>query len=77
MPVRRGHVAPQNTFIETIIRKFDGQREYTAASLSTHKLFSIRLGLLLNLVITQVTVSVTSFITRARYSEQSKHNIHR
>ena len=29
MPVRRGHVAPQNTFIETIIRKFDGQREYT------------------------------------------------
>ncbi|XP_071957297.1 voltage-gated inwardly rectifying potassium channel KCNH6-like isoform X4 [Antedon mediterranea] len=25
MPVRRGHVAPQNTFIETIIRKFDGQ----------------------------------------------------
>ncbi|CAH1238966.1 KCNH7 [Branchiostoma lanceolatum] len=25
MPVRRGHVAPQNTFIDTIIRKFDGQ----------------------------------------------------
>lgn len=28
MPVRRGHVAPQNTFIETIIRKFDGQRKF-------------------------------------------------
>lgn len=28
MPVKKGHVAPQNTFIETIIRKFDGQREY-------------------------------------------------
>uniref|UniRef100_A0A672RY72 Voltage-gated inwardly rectifying potassium channel KCNH2 n=1 Tax=Sinocyclocheilus grahami TaxID=75366 RepID=A0A672RY72_SINGR len=25
MPVRRGHVAPQNTFLDTIIRKFDGQ----------------------------------------------------
>lgn len=25
MPVRRGHVAPQNTFIDTIIRKFDAQ----------------------------------------------------
>lgn len=25
MPVRRGHLAPQNTFIDTIIRKFDGQ----------------------------------------------------
>ncbi|XP_066943840.1 potassium voltage-gated channel subfamily H member 2-like [Macrobrachium rosenbergii] len=24
MPVRRGHVAPQNSFIETIIRRFDG-----------------------------------------------------
>lgn len=23
MPVRRGHVAPQNSYIETIIRKFD------------------------------------------------------
>ncbi|KAI8515347.1 Potassium voltage-gated channel sub H member 7 [Branchiostoma belcheri] len=29
MPVRRGHVAPQNTFIDTIIRKFDGQMEVT------------------------------------------------
>lgn len=28
MPVKKGHVAPQNTFIETIIRKFDGQRKY-------------------------------------------------
>lgn len=28
MPVRRGHVAPQNTFLDTIIRKFDGQSEY-------------------------------------------------
>jgi hypothetical protein len=27
MPIRRGHVAPQNTFIDTIIRKFDGQSE--------------------------------------------------
>ncbi|XP_078259929.1 potassium channel, voltage gated eag related subfamily H, member 7b isoform X2 [Rhinoraja longicauda] len=25
MPVRRGHVAPQNTFLGTIIRKFEGQ----------------------------------------------------
>lgn len=25
MPVRRGHVAPQNTFLDTIIRKFDQQ----------------------------------------------------
>ena len=30
MPVRRGHVAPPNTFIDTIIRKFDGQSEYMA-----------------------------------------------
>lgn len=26
MPVKRGHVAPQNTYIDTIIRKFDSQR---------------------------------------------------
>ncbi|XP_030204847.1 potassium voltage-gated channel subfamily H member 6a [Gadus morhua] len=25
MPVRRGHVALQNTYLDTIIRKFDGQ----------------------------------------------------
>ncbi|XP_069581686.1 voltage-gated inwardly rectifying potassium channel KCNH2-like, partial [Brachyistius frenatus] len=25
MPVRRGHVAPQNTFLDTIIRNFEGQ----------------------------------------------------
>ncbi|KAI5106525.1 potassium voltage-gated channel subfamily H member 2 [Silurus meridionalis] len=25
MPVRRGHVAPQNTFLDTIIRKFESQ----------------------------------------------------
>ncbi|XP_064848041.1 potassium voltage-gated channel subfamily H member 2-like [Oncorhynchus masou masou] len=25
MPVRRGHVAPKNTFLDTIIRKFEGQ----------------------------------------------------
>ena len=28
MPVRRGHVAPQNTFLDTIIRKFEGQSKY-------------------------------------------------
>ena len=28
MPVRRGHVAPPNIFIDTIIRKFDGQSKY-------------------------------------------------
>lgn len=28
MPVRRGHVAPQNTFLDTIIRKFEGQSEW-------------------------------------------------
>uniref|UniRef100_A0A8C5FYD5 Potassium voltage-gated channel subfamily H member 7-like n=1 Tax=Gouania willdenowi TaxID=441366 RepID=A0A8C5FYD5_GOUWI len=27
MPVRRGHVAPQNTFLGVIIRKFDGQNK--------------------------------------------------
>lgn len=27
MPVRRGHVAPQNTFLGIIIRKFEGQSE--------------------------------------------------
>ncbi|KAL4617785.1 potassium voltage-gated channel subfamily H member 6 [Arapaima gigas] len=26
MPVRRGHVAPQNTYLDTIIRKFEGQK---------------------------------------------------
>ncbi|KAF3836173.1 hypothetical protein F7725_028731 [Dissostichus mawsoni] len=26
MPVRRGHVAPQNTFLDTIIRKFDSRK---------------------------------------------------
>ncbi len=28
MPVRRGHVALQNTYLDTIIRKFDGQSEF-------------------------------------------------
>lgn len=28
MPVRRGHVAPQNTFLGVIIRKFEGQSKY-------------------------------------------------
>jgi hypothetical protein len=28
MPVRRGHVAPKTTIIETIIRKFDTHSEY-------------------------------------------------
>ncbi|KAJ8344822.1 hypothetical protein SKAU_G00290150 [Synaphobranchus kaupii] len=27
MPVRRGHVAHQNTYLDTIIRKFDGQKK--------------------------------------------------
>ncbi|KAK7169533.1 hypothetical protein R3I93_005493 [Phoxinus phoxinus] len=27
MPVRRGHVAPQNTFLGIIIRKFEGQNK--------------------------------------------------
>ncbi|KAI9525978.1 Potassium voltage-gated channel sub H member 7 [Dissostichus eleginoides] len=27
MPVRRGHVAPQNTFLGVIIRKFEGQNK--------------------------------------------------
>ena len=26
--MRRGHVAPQNTFLDTIIRKFEGQSEW-------------------------------------------------
>lgn len=29
MPVRRGHVALQNTYLDTIIRKFDGQSKWT------------------------------------------------
>jgi len=33
MPVRRGHVAPQNTFIDTIIRKFDGQSKFQQTEL--------------------------------------------
>ena len=28
MPARRGHVAPQNTFLGIIIRKFEGQSKY-------------------------------------------------
>lgn len=28
MPVRRGHVAPQNTFLDTIIRKFESQSKF-------------------------------------------------
>lgn len=28
MPVRRGHVAPQNTFLGIIIRKFEDQSEF-------------------------------------------------
>ena len=32
MPVRRGHVAPQNTFLDTIIRKFEGQSKYKSPS---------------------------------------------
>ncbi|KAJ8272678.1 hypothetical protein GJAV_G00092110 [Gymnothorax javanicus] len=33
MPVRRGHVAPQNTFLDTIIRKFEGQnRKFVIAN---------------------------------------------
>ena len=31
MPVRRGHVAPPNIFIDTIIRKFDGQSKCSAS----------------------------------------------
>lgn len=31
MPVRRGHVAPQNTFLGIIIRKFEGQSKYYAS----------------------------------------------
>lgn len=29
MPVRRGHVAPRTTIIETIIRKFDTHSKFT------------------------------------------------
>jgi hypothetical protein len=32
MPVRRGHVAPKTTLIETIIRKFDTHSEYTKSN---------------------------------------------
>lgn len=30
--MRRGHVAPQNTFLDTIIRKFEGQSEWGKGS---------------------------------------------
>lgn len=29
MPARRGLLAPQNTFLDTIATRFDGTREYT------------------------------------------------
>lgn len=32
MPVRRGHVAPRTTLIETIIRKFDTDSKYTISN---------------------------------------------
>ncbi|XP_061080093.1 potassium voltage-gated channel subfamily H member 6-like [Conger conger] len=36
MPVRRGHVAHQNTYLDTIIRKFDGQnRKFLMANAQT------------------------------------------
>lgn len=28
MPVKRGHVAPQNIFLDTIIRKFEGKSKW-------------------------------------------------
>ena len=40
MPVRRGHVAPPNIFIDTIIRKFDGQSKY----IPTHFRFYVVIG---------------------------------
>lgn len=43
MPVRRGHVAPQNTFLGTIIRKFEGQSKF---SLSFSLFWYNSLGLL-------------------------------
>lgn len=38
MPVRRGHVAPQNTYLDTIIRKFEGQSEWCAVGGKGHDL---------------------------------------
>lgn len=35
MPVRRGHVALQNTYLDTIIRKFDEQSKLVTAAAST------------------------------------------
>lgn len=32
MPVRRGHVALQNTYLDTIIRKFDEQSKFVSAA---------------------------------------------
>ncbi|KAG5831878.1 hypothetical protein ANANG_G00284750 [Anguilla anguilla] len=38
MPVRRGHVAHQNTYLDTIIRKFDGQnRKFIMANAQTQQ----------------------------------------
>lgn len=39
MPVRRGHVAPKTTLIETIIRKFDTHSKYL--DLSTFLIYVI------------------------------------
>ena len=33
MPVKRGLVAPQNIFIQTIIKKFEGSRKFVKLSL--------------------------------------------
>lgn len=45
MPVRRGHVAPKTTLIETIIRKFDTHSKYTFTYLIYTILIYIRYSL--------------------------------
>jgi hypothetical protein len=31
MPLKKGYMSPQNVFVENIIRKFDGSREYSSS----------------------------------------------
>lgn len=51
MPVRRGHVAPQNTFLDTIIRKFDSQSKICLLQITQHIcLLDQRLSILVKLI---------------------------
>lgn len=44
MPVRRGHVAPRTTLIETIIRKFDTDSKYTISIQFEQFIYCVRMA---------------------------------